>query len=812
MKVIDISKFIQQIQVPITGKKLAIDESKIETFLLTLLKKGLGIWKDYSNDFPKLIIEFKKNTIDKELLKQIQSHQNELFYYLEIDKKYYPLSSSQEMMCLQTELFKNSSYQLTVPFYINYEIKKKLLVESVNSIINRHAILRTAFPKIQHQWVQIVLPTIQPDISFIDLSHTSSEEQTQQITLLLEQEKSVRIRIEIPPLFRILLLKLNPKRYLIIINSHHAIFDGISYSIFMHELITCYQSLEQKKSNNLPILQANYTDFVLDQKGNLKEIKQKEIQWWKKQLEDCPLQINFDQNDKQKEYSLSKEKSEILRFNFSEMSAKKFISFCKQLNVSITLFFFSGIFILIKKITHQDDLIIGTVLNQRNRLEYENLIGDFNNVIPMRMKINDDITGEDLIKQLQIKFFDAFSHQKLTFNELVNQLNIKRNKNNLTFYNVFFDSLNLDAFQRNFDQNHIELPKEEAIQSQILPLMDLFFLLIQKSEQFDLLCSFNKKLFNTTIINSLFSYLEKILINLIQEPNQPLHHYLKNDPSLNLRKRSIFCIPGADGQVDIFQRITHQIQSYKCYAIKYKLSEKIKTISEIANNFIHVIQTNTLVPDSILMGLSTGGIVSFEMIHQLRKIAPNKITQLILLDPPILYDYKILVNENEEFILTLVMNYAQKMFGSNQQIDSGYFISNLHELTVKQKEKIVYDWIKANTKISILSFNFFQEWIDLLGANLKALSSYEPKPFLGNLNVCIIAASSNKSPLGLLYPKLENPENLNKLDYWKALLPNCTVEDYIIPNTNHYSLFSKQNVKILQTILTNLLEQKGDHK
>ncbi len=748
----------------------------------------------------------------------VNENKEAIFAYLDNNNKYYPLSFSQQMMCVQSELYKNASYQLTIPFYINQEIDKTLLTDSLKVIVNRHDILRTAFPKMEHTWIQVIKPDVNTNIRFLDFSDFEPTKKKQEIANIFHEENAYRFDITHYPLFKITCIKIELEKYLIILNMHHAIFDGLSFPIFVRELLLAYNA----KIEFLPKLSAQYVHFVLDQKSLNQENRTRELDWWREQLKNCPVQSDIPSdypagNDPDNNYvannylgknyptgkiknSKTTVRNQVITLEFPLEMQERFMDFCKNNNISLYILILSGVFVLLNRITQQADLVIGTILNQRNRVAFENLIGDFNNLVPLRFQVSSQLTRRTLVKSIQQVFFDAFAHQKVMFNELINELNIKRNKSNLALYNVFFDSINLDAFQRSFADDKIEILTDKDIEARIVPLMDLFFLLVQQKNSIGLHCAFNPSLMKHTTVEQWLEELKVILVEMLDKPDdflakKPINHKVTKRPA-------IFCLPGADGQTAVFTRLTKDFSDYRCYAIKYQ--KDLTTVEEKAKNFLEVIKSLEPDDNSILIGLSIGGVVAFEMIQQLNTQTNFQFAKLILLDAPLSTpgEFKPFISE-KSLLLLLVMNYTSKFFGnkSSKLMAIEDFRKSVSMLSESQQKEFVYNWIKSNTVLPLPALDEFQQWMALMEENLIAFANYQPKPCDANITVDYISSSDDSKLFHLLVPNQVASEKANKKMTWKNLFPNAKFHFQIIPNSDHFTLFTNENLKLISELL-----------
>jgi hypothetical protein len=793
-----------------------------EEAIIAILKKGIGFWKEDSN----LFFEYAKNRFTDEEIKLIIKDKNHIFNAIESNKRYYPLSFSQQMQCVQSELYKNTFYQLTMPFVINKNISIPVLEKSLRDVVKRHQIMRAIFPKIEHTFVQVILPDVESKIDFYDFSTFSEEMKKNAITNIIKTDKKNRFDISSAPLFRVKCIRLEEIKHMIILTIHHAIFDALSFPLFTKELITFYESYEQNKEPDLPHLMVQYPHFILDQVETSDLIEEKDVQWWKIQLENAPLQCDipgdFQSHEKQKHTGMV-----VLKFEKSLQD--KFVDFCKKENMSMTLLMMTGIYLLLQRWTQKSDIIIGSVLNQRNKLEYENIIGDFNNFVPLRLKIPEMSTGRDILNNVRTMFFNVYDHQKIPFINLARRLHVERNNSNLAFYNVFLDSINFDIFEKMIGTEAITMEMVSPDVFSVDPIMDLFFFLIQENNNFNLYCFYNAALLKKETVDFQLDELQSILLRLIENPEKSIDTYpVKATHKIKqMDSTVIFCLPGADGQVDIFSRITKEFKSYRCYAIKYKGLEEnadpLKTVEEIASNVIDVMKSVSPFDRCILMGLSTGGVVAFEIMQQLHNSGWHNMPELVLLDSPSpsarpdIYKLdkldKIDDENTKSLLLLLIMNFTARSFGAENAniILEDYFLEATGSMSQVQKEEYVYNWIKANTTMILPPLNKFQRWIKLMGANIFAIANYIAKPYEGTqIKVSYISSANGTDPFSVLIPQLTLSDEMitkwgDKKSSWSSLFPQININFFIIKNSDHYSLFSGKNMKELVEVISRVI-------
>ena len=228
---------------------------------------------------------------------------------------------------------------------------------------------------------------------------------------------------------------------------------------------------------------------------------------------------------------------------------------------------------------------------------------------------------------------------------------------------------------------------------------------------------------------------------------------------------------------------------------------------------------------SVLLGLSTGGIVALEVIHQLKYQNFHAIPDLILLDSPLpnigdnhIYRLDHAYGEDDSLnalLLLLLANYAVKSFGieNTHIMQEDYFLEVTQSMTLAQKEEYIYNWIKSNTTTMLPSFYQFQQWIKLIATNIFAIANYVATPYEDKqVKVNYISSSCGTDPFRLLIPNNTLLENIaDKKIGWSRLFPNVKVDYHMIPNSDHYTMFKNENMKVVAGIITAILLATYQH-
>ena len=241
----------------------------------------------------------------------------------------------------------------------------------------------------------------------------------------------------IAPLFRAKLLLLTNTSHILFLTLHHIISDGWSMGILKRELSQVYQALTTGVSSSLAPLPIQYADFAQWQRNWLQgDVLESQLSYWKQQLGgSLPiLQLPTDHS-----------RPPIQSYNGASLPLKLSQDLTNELKVlsqqqGVTLFMtlVAAFQILLHRYSGQEDIIIGTAIANRNRQEIEPLIGFFANTLALRINLANNPSFQELLLKVKEICLDAYSHQDLPFEKLVEELQPERTLSHAPIFQVMF--------------------------------------------------------------------------------------------------------------------------------------------------------------------------------------------------------------------------------------------------------------------------------------------------------------------------------------------------------------------------------------
>ncbi|MBE9001845.1 amino acid adenylation domain-containing protein [Nostoc sp. LEGE 12447] len=455
-----------------------------------------------------------------QILDQVNS--NLTSTYLPISKvetaaNQHPLTFTQQQLWFINQLQPGTAtYNIPVAIHLAGKLNVSELVRSFNEIIQRHDILRTSFEVVDGEPIQKVADAIalnaRSAIAFslpeVDLCDLADEQQQTEVQKLSQQEAQLSFDLGQAPLLRAKLLHLQAESILLI-NLHHLVGDGWSIKVLVQELSTIYQAFCAGKSSQLPQLAVQYTDFVYWQRNWLQgEVIEKHLAYWKQQLGgNLPvLQLPTDRSRPPIQTFHGAQQKFILSTTLTE-SIKQL---SQQEGATLFMTLLAAFQTLLYRYTGQEDILVGSPIANRNRAELEQLIGCFVNTLVLRTNLEGNPTFTELLGRVRKVAVEAYSHQDLPFEKLVEALQPNRDLSYNPVFQVMF-------VLQNTASNSIW--KTEELETRTAKF-DVLLSIIDSEEGLTGRLEYNTDLFNAETIARMVGHFQTLLEGVVSDPNQ----------------------------------------------------------------------------------------------------------------------------------------------------------------------------------------------------------------------------------------------------------------------------------------------------
>jgi amino acid adenylation domain-containing protein len=337
-----------------------------------------------------------------------------------------PLSYAQQRLWFLDQLTPGSSaYNIPAALRINAELSVAALEQALSEVVRRHEALRTTFKAAGGQPAQIIKPHEPLKAPLVDLSDLGEEDQFAEAERWRQADALRPFDLAAGPLLRFTLIRFSQHRYLFLANIHHIISDGWSMGLLMSEIETFYEAFSGGAPSPLAELEIQYADYALWQRDWLQgEALKGEIEYWNRQLDGAPTLLELEtDHPRQPLRTLRGAHCPIV---CSEEVSRSLREFSWREGATLFMTMMTGFQALMWRYTGQSDILVGTPIAGRGRVELEPLIGFFVNMIPLRTNFSNVPTFRQLLKQIREASFGAYAHQDFPFDKLVEDQQPKR--------------------------------------------------------------------------------------------------------------------------------------------------------------------------------------------------------------------------------------------------------------------------------------------------------------------------------------------------------------------------------------------------
>jgi amino acid adenylation domain-containing protein len=351
-----------------------------------------------------------------------------------------PLSLAQQRLWFVNQLEgESAAYNEAIALHFAGPLQVTALKRAVNEIVRRHEALRTTFAAVDGQPVQVIAPTLTLPVPEVDLGCLSKDEQTAAVKQLAREQARRLFDLAQVPLLRATLLKLSTRdsEHVLLITLHHIISDGWSTQVLIREWVTLYKAFSAGQPSPLPELAIQFTDFAIWQREWLsEEVLEDQLAYWRQRLAGAPSLLELP-TDKPRPPVLTF-KGSSLRFEIDQDLSEQLRALSRQAGTSLFVTLYAAWASLLSCYSARKDIVIAAPTANRNRKEIEPLIGFFVNTLMLRIDLSGDPTFHEIIERARLVTLEAFAHQDVPPEKLVEALRVPRDLSHAPLAQVAF--------------------------------------------------------------------------------------------------------------------------------------------------------------------------------------------------------------------------------------------------------------------------------------------------------------------------------------------------------------------------------------
>ncbi|MCP4696731.1 MAG: amino acid adenylation domain-containing protein [Gammaproteobacteria bacterium] len=349
-----------------------------------------------------------------------------------------PLSFAQQRLWFLGRLEgKSATYNIPGVWRIAGSLHIAALEQSLREIVRRHEALRTVFPAVNGIATQVIASVPPAILPIAELGNLPESERSAEIKRLAEEEAQKPFDLAAGPMLRASLLRLGESSHILLLTMHHIVSDGWSMGIFIRELAALYKAFSREMPSPLAELPIQYADFAHWQRQWLSgETLKAELDYWKRQLAGLPplLELPLDRPRGPVQTFRGGRK----HFEIAPDLTQRLKTLSRQSGSTLFMTLLAAFAALLSRYSAQEDIAVGSPIANRNRGEIESLIGFFVNTLVLRMNLAENPAFSELLEQVRQTALEAYAHQNVPFEYLVETLQPERNLSHTPLFQVMF--------------------------------------------------------------------------------------------------------------------------------------------------------------------------------------------------------------------------------------------------------------------------------------------------------------------------------------------------------------------------------------
>jgi len=395
------------------------------------------------------------------------------------------------------------------------DLDARLLNKTLQTLIERHELLRTNFIELDGLPKQVIHPLVKVSLKTIDLSNLIKSDKETQINKIIRKEAERPFKLEKGNLFRFTLIKKSFDNYIFIPVMHHIIEDKMTMIIFWKELSLVYDAYLNNRANPLLPLSLQYRDYAKWDRSpaHIKKMIENETYWLQKLSGHLPiLDLPIDKPHKLNQgFNCTTEKIKI-----DTKTTKKIKKVCQDNGVTMFMLLFSAYNVFLFYLTNQSEIIVGTPATIRMDHWFKNIIGPIYTTLPIKTSLKNDLKFIDLLKQTKYSIIEALAYTDIRIDILKEKINKNRTSNK-----------QIDLFQLMFQYYHkegerIDLPYLRSEPRRIFPKdihHALHLFIGEEINSLDITFCYNINLFYKKSIKSYLKTFKSLLQLISKESN-----------------------------------------------------------------------------------------------------------------------------------------------------------------------------------------------------------------------------------------------------------------------------------------------------
>ncbi|GAA1297079.1 thioester reductase domain-containing protein [Saccharothrix xinjiangensis] len=330
-------------------------------------------------------------------------------------------------------------YNMTMAVRVTGDLDVPALRAALERLVARHESLRTGFDVVDGQPRQVVRPEVELPLTVEEHAGApvTGDDLGDEVRAWLRARSREVFDLTRAPLARFHLLRVAPDSHVFLLAMHHIIGDGRSLGVLFGELTTLYQAFRAGDGDPLPPVPVQYADFSEWQRRRFGDDGLRDqLGYWRDRLGGEPPRLRLPTDRPRPDRQTFRGAG--CRFAVPRPVADRLRELAHEADATPYMALLAAFKVLLHRYTGQTDLVVGSVVEGRDRPETRSVIGLFANTVVLRTDLGGLPTFREVLAEVRRTCLGAYANQDLPFDHLVAELRPERDLGDNPLFQVMF--------------------------------------------------------------------------------------------------------------------------------------------------------------------------------------------------------------------------------------------------------------------------------------------------------------------------------------------------------------------------------------
>ncbi|TWT84023.1 Dimodular nonribosomal peptide synthase [Planctomycetes bacterium CA13] len=334
-------------------------------------------------------------------------------------QRQFPMSSQQQGLWHAFRRDPESTaYNVFLASRVRSELDLDALAETMRVLSMRHHALRTTFSDSNGTLQQSVHESLNPEIEIETVEGFSDAE----LRCRVLEHVGRPFDLEAGPLLRLVVLRVSDDDMVVVATTHHIVTDFWSLVLIMRELREIYPSVRAERTLNLSEPANHFANYVRQQAEFVtSDQKNASKAYWQQQVTGVASTLELPLDYRRPAHFTGRAHS--IPISLSLPLSNRIRQFAQRSSVTTNAVLLSAVEVLLSRYSRQPRFLIGIPSSGRSGQQFENTVGYFSGVLPIRVDVSGGVSFESLVRQTSATMLAGLDHERYPFAEIVKDAN-----------------------------------------------------------------------------------------------------------------------------------------------------------------------------------------------------------------------------------------------------------------------------------------------------------------------------------------------------------------------------------------------------